>query len=330
MKVISDIPMKVSVLVPVYNAEPYLERCLDSILNQTYERFEVILIDDGSTDSSGEICDRYAARDSRCKVYHQENQGVTITREIGISKALGEYVLWVDADDWVHERLVESVVQVIEAEHPDIVVYGDQYFLDGKVDVTEQWQDQPVAQWRKDAVMAIMTVLWNFAVKRSFWEGEHAPKEMSRSAADGYMAIRLFMKAKSIRAIPDILYYHLLDSPYSISRTITGRKYLGNFFLWHYRMQIAGEQFPEYVPHCAQRVLSNGVKAFCMSTVYNDLEEEEKQEIIQILQNLRSQNIPGRYRDKLLRWAILNQHLEICRIYAKRKKEKTRRKIRQL
>lgn len=268
--------MKISIIIPVYNAERYLKRCLDSVQNQTNKEFEVILIDDGSSDSSGKICDQYAEQDSRFKVYHQTNKGVTRTREIGITKASGEYVIWVDSDDWVNERLVEKVTEVINEQNPDIVVYGDQCFLQGQVEVTEQWKEQPIEQWRKDAVMEVMTVLWNFAVKRSFWVGESAPKEMSRSAADGYMAIRLFMKANTVKVIPDSLYYHLLDSPYSISRTITGRKYLGNCFLWKYRMEIAEQQFPEYVAHCAQRVLSNGVKAFCMSLAYQDLEDSEK------------------------------------------------------
>lgn len=317
---------KISIIIPVYNAELYLKRCLDSIQHQTYENFEIILIDDGSTDSSGIICDQYALNDSRFKVYHQTNKGVTRTREIGITKASGDYILWVDADDWVNETLVEKVIQVITTHNPDIVVYGDQYFLQDHVEVTEQWKDQPIEQWREDAVMAVMTVLWNFAVRRSFWMGENAPQEMSRSAADGYMAIRLFMKANTVKVIPDVLYYHLLDSPYSISRTITGRKYLGNCFLWKYRMEIAGKQFPQYVAHCAQRVLSNGVKAFCMSFAYKDLDDAEKNEIMQILRDLQQIHIPGRYRDKLLCWAILHRKWGICQYYAKRKKQKNDRK----
>lgn len=318
--------MKISVIIPVYNGEMYLKRCLDSIQNQTCKDFEVILIDDGSTDASGKICDQYAKQNSYFKVYHQENKGVTRTREIGISRASGEYVIWVDADDWVNETLIEKVIQVIEEKHPDIVVYGDQYFSGDEVAETELWKDQPIEQWRKDAVMAVMTVLWNFAVKRSFWMGESAPKEMSRSAADGYMAIRLFMKAGTVNVIPEILYYHLLDSPYSISRTITGRKYLGNYFLWKYRMEIAKEKFPQYVPHCAQRALSNGVKAFCMSLVYNDLDDDERNTVMETLQKLMGMKISGRYRDKLLCWAILNRHWGLCKFYARHKKEKTEKK----
>lgn len=322
--------MRVSVIIPVYNGEMYLRRCLDSVQNQTSKDYEVILIDDGSTDASGKICDEYAEKDSRFKVYHQENKGVTRTREVGIAKASGEYVIWVDADDWVNENLVERVVQVIEEKHPDIVVYGDQYFVGDKVEETELWENQPIEQWRKDAVMAVMTVLWNFAVKRSFWIGERAPQEVSRSAADGYMAIRLFMKAKTVEVVPEILYYHLLDSPYSISRTITGRKYLGNYFLWKYRMEIAQEKFPQYVSHCAQRVLSNGVKAFCMSLAYDDLEEEERVSVMENLQELKHRNISGRYRDKLLRWAILGRHWGLCRFYANHKKKKNEKKNRMM
>ena len=92
---------KFSVIVPVYKVETYLPRCIESILNQTVTDFELILIDDGSPDCSGEICDAYAAKDSRIRVIHQKNGGVSKARNAGLDIAQGEYIVFVDSDDWV-------------------------------------------------------------------------------------------------------------------------------------------------------------------------------------------------------------------------------------
>ena len=94
----SDSPL-ISVIIPVYNVEKYLHRCLDSVIEQTYKNLEVILIDDGSTDHSGEICDDYAAKDVRIHVIHQENQGVSAARNKGLDNVKGEYITFVDSDD---------------------------------------------------------------------------------------------------------------------------------------------------------------------------------------------------------------------------------------
>lgn len=98
----------VSIIVPVYNVEEYLRECVDSVLNQTYSDVEVILVDDGSTDQSGNICDEYAEMDSRIKVIHKKNGGVSSARNTGIETALGERIIFVDSDDCIHPRLLES------------------------------------------------------------------------------------------------------------------------------------------------------------------------------------------------------------------------------
>ena len=100
-----------SVVVPIYNVEAYLRPCLDSLMGQTYEKLELLLIDDGSTDQSGAICDDYARRDSRVKVIHKGNSGVSAARNTGIEMASGKYLIFVDADDGVHPQLVELYIQ---------------------------------------------------------------------------------------------------------------------------------------------------------------------------------------------------------------------------
>ena len=100
---------KISVIIPVYNAEKTLHRCIDSILAQTFSDFEVLLIDDGSKDKSGEICDEYARKDSRIKVCHKENGGVSSARNMGLDNAKGEWITFVDADDYIASDFLSAI-----------------------------------------------------------------------------------------------------------------------------------------------------------------------------------------------------------------------------
>ena len=115
---------KVSIIVPVYNVETYLPKCVDSILAQTRESFELLLVDDGSSDDSGRICDAYAQKDARIRVIHQQNQGQGGARNNGIAKAVGEYILFVDSDDYIHPQLLEKTLAVAEAEACDVVMFN--------------------------------------------------------------------------------------------------------------------------------------------------------------------------------------------------------------
>lgn len=116
--------MKVSVVIPVYNVKPYVERCVQSVLRQTYKDIEIILVDDGSTDGSGEICDRFAEDDKRISVVHQENQGLSGARNSGIRMAKGEYIIFLDSDDlWLRDNGLEELVKEAGNKHPDVVVF---------------------------------------------------------------------------------------------------------------------------------------------------------------------------------------------------------------
>lgn len=115
---------KISVIVPIYNVEKYLNKCIDSIVNQTYKNLEIILIDDGSTDGSGDICDEYAGRDMRIKVFHQENKGVVAARKVGIKNATGEYIGFVDGDDYIDSNMFAELYHLINKKEADIVSSG--------------------------------------------------------------------------------------------------------------------------------------------------------------------------------------------------------------
>lgn len=113
---------KISFIIPVYGVEDYLTKCLDSVLTQRSEKWEAVLVDDGSPDGCGAICDAYAARDKRFKVIHSRNQGVAMARVLGFAESSGRYVSFVDADDWLAEDFLTVAWQAIEANAPEIVV----------------------------------------------------------------------------------------------------------------------------------------------------------------------------------------------------------------
>lgn len=106
----------ISVIVPVYNVEKYLPDCINSILGQTYSNFELLLVDDGSTDNSGRICDDYSKQDNRVRVFHKENRGVSSARNVGIKNARGEYITFVDADDYLQETLYSEIIEKMEGK----------------------------------------------------------------------------------------------------------------------------------------------------------------------------------------------------------------------
>lgn len=113
--------MKVSIIIPVYQVEEYLKECLDSVLNQTYKEFEVILIDDGSKDSSGKICDSYASSDTRVRVIHKENGGLMSAWIAGVQACSNDYLFFVDSDDWIDEDILEKMIVCMRKENVDLV-----------------------------------------------------------------------------------------------------------------------------------------------------------------------------------------------------------------
>ncbi|HAO07960.1 MAG TPA: hypothetical protein DCQ50_13490 [Chryseobacterium sp.] len=113
---------KLSVIIPVYNVESYLSRCVDSVLMQTFNHLEIILVNDGSTDSSGLICDEFASKDKRVKVIHQKNAGVSAARNAGMQIAIGDYIAFVDSDDWLEQSMYESMMEIAVRENVDVIM----------------------------------------------------------------------------------------------------------------------------------------------------------------------------------------------------------------
>lgn len=168
--------MMVSVIVPVYKAEKFIAKCIESILGQTYKNLELILVDDGSPDRSGEICDEYAAKDNRIRVIHTDNHGVSHARNTGLDRATGEYVCFVDSDDWVSPDYIQNLIP----EQGEDLVHGG-YVHMAKGEMTKkaffqahtasrsQWRENFEENWSQGALMAP----WGNSYKRAILEEHH-------------------------------------------------------------------------------------------------------------------------------------------------------------
>lgn len=142
---------RISVIIPVYNVEDYVERCIDSVLGQNCTDVEIILVDDGSSDRSGSICDEYARREPRIKVIHQLNGGPGEARNAGLMEATGEYISFIDGDDWIEKDTYGQLVKIIEQYSPDMIRFGFKKIQSGKV-VAERTMFYPKGYYQGEAL----------------------------------------------------------------------------------------------------------------------------------------------------------------------------------
>lgn len=165
-----NIKIMISVIVPVYNSERYLHRCINSILSQSYKNIEIIIVDDGSTDKSSIICDDYAKQDGRIKVFHQENQGVAAARQHGLELSSGDYIIHCDSDDWMDTCMLEELIYCASCKSADIV-WTD--FYKENIDGSNNYIKQDINNSDNIDVLIeslanarIMGALWNFLIKK--------------------------------------------------------------------------------------------------------------------------------------------------------------------
>lgn len=209
---------KISVIVAIYNVEKYLTKCVESILNQTYQNLEILLVDDGSTDKSGEICDFYEKQDSRVKVIHRENRGIAFTRNEGLDTVSGDYITFVDSDDYIHPQMYEFMMKKLHDNHADVVV-SDYYILpEGEIPQEQTLSVDKIETYAietKQAKKKYMyldkygdaLLVWNKIAKRELWDGIRCPK--NKIYEDETITFRMLHKAKKIVYLNEKLYYHL-------------------------------------------------------------------------------------------------------------------------
>ena len=225
----------ISVIVPIYKVEPYIRQCVDSLVNQTHKDFEIILVDDGSPDNCPEICDEYAAKDSRVKVIHKKNGGLVSARKAGLVCSTGEYVTFVDGDYWVDEDYLEQINDIIERFKLDVVSVtafysavdnksehtsvGDQY--NGIYDKSKLISDfyPYIFSYSPDFKFGMAPSLWNKFIKREIlYEVLPNVPDNIRMGEDLAVTLPCILKAHSVY-FSNICGYYYRQNPASITNT---------------------------------------------------------------------------------------------------------------
>ncbi|MBQ3599721.1 MAG: glycosyltransferase family 2 protein [Lachnospiraceae bacterium] len=223
--------MKVSIIIPVYKAEKYIKRCVDSVLAQEYKDLEIILVDDGSPDNCNSICDDYARKDERVKVIHKKNEGVSKARNSGLEQITGDYVQFVDSDDYLKPQMTKMLVEAMEREQADLVVCG---FMEDNLNFSRisKMEEKP-GIYKKEQILENITrnpyslhygVLWN-----KLFRAEHLKKHLYFQAhmnfgEDFIFNLHYLKYAKKIAVIEEPLYFYVRYNEDSLMYQQTKKK----------------------------------------------------------------------------------------------------------
>lgn len=254
-----------SIIVPVYNVEAYIKRCLNSILAQTFTDFELILVDDGSPDGCPAICDEYAARDRRITVIHKPNGGLSDARNAGLDIAAGEFLGFVDSDDYISPNMYEKLVEAIKSSGADLVACG-MYYIGADEKVNSIWPslsenklymrtdfiDHFYPDVRRDIMPAVMNKLY----KRTIFSELRFP--IGKLYEDAFIQLDLFDQCNSIYVLHEHLYYYYYNRNGSILNSSFSEKRfsLVEFAYLHYKF-FAERNIKEQIDYTLLAYLSN-------------------------------------------------------------------------
>lgn len=267
----------ISVIVPIYKVEAYLRKCVDSIIGQTYKNLEIILVDDGSPDGCGAICDAYAAEDDRIKVIHKQNGGLSDARNAGLDIMTGEYVGFVDSDDWIEPEMYEKLMENMKHFQADISFGGvsDDLERDGVVKSVKvsDYGPKPFAESNTDAMKRYFLgswAAWDKLYKASLFNNIRYPKgEINEDEA---IVLRLLEQCENVCYTNEIFYHYMHRQG---SGSITSSDFSKKKLIWadHCKanLEFVSEKYPELVPYAKQR--------YCSSVIWalNNMTADKKQ-----------------------------------------------------
>lgn len=235
----------ISVIIPIYKVEEYLDECVASIVTQTHKNLEIILVDDGSPDNCPQMCDNWAAKDSRIRVIHKPNGGLSDARNAGIDAATGEYIAFVDSDDFIKPDMLEKLYTAIQKEKADIAACG---ILNCEGDRRTAWgcrdfagsSEQILALLYDDAAYPVAA--WNKLYRRSCWETLRFP--VGKTCEDAFTTYRLVHNAKRIVMISEALYCYRIR-PGSIMTSAFSLKKMDEEEAWRCNYQFVEKHHPK-------------------------------------------------------------------------------------
>ena len=267
---------KISVIVPVYKVESYLRKCLDSIVGQTYKNLEIVLVDDGSPDGCGAICDEYAARDRRIRVIHQENGGLSVARNAGLRIASGEYLGFVDSDDWIEPEMYGYLLGRAVEHDADIAVCGQ----------VEHWRRRCFCRnWDREYVFdqasameallrndVMQNHVWDKLWKRELFDGIRFPE--GRTYEDIAILHRLFERAERVVCVPQA-FYHYVQRPDGIMGTSSLENRMNLYDAAKRRLTEMSDQWPQFRPYLEAQCVASAVTIWC-GCLDNSKQERER------------------------------------------------------
>ncbi len=208
----------ISIIVPIYNVEKYIKRCIESIINQTYSNIEIILVDDGSPDNCGKICDEYVLKDKRIKVIHKKNGGLSSARNAGLEIALGKYISFIDSDDYISSYFIEKLYKTCKDKNCEITlceyerVYSEikkENTIEKKDSIIEVYDTKQMLNKLYSTDYLITTVAWNKLYKRDILKNIRYPD--GRLHEDEATTYKILYNAKKVAIIREKLYYYYYD-----------------------------------------------------------------------------------------------------------------------
>lgn len=272
----------VSVVVPIYKVEAYLCRCIDSLLTQTYPHLEIILVDDGSPDNCGKICDEYRERDSRIKVLHQTNGGLSAARNSGIEMATGKWLMFVDSDDYVTTDFCEHALYKAHSTESDIVVFGyEEVYSDHTV-----LQDIPLNEegrlTREEALLElhggrILSLAWNKLYRSSLFKDTGIRYPVGRLLEDIGTTYLLFDQANAVYLSSGVFYYYQKRADSIMGRKIGPKEAVDWFDMLVQRFIYMEQHYPEISRKTWLHVGNSML--FCLKNLYvyrGCVEEKER------------------------------------------------------
>lgn len=275
----------ISVIIPAYNVEKYLRQCLESVLNQTYTNYEVIMVDDGSTDSSGMICDEYAEKDSRFFVIHKENGGLSNARNTGYDASHGEYIYFMDSDDWIENTTLEKLIQKASYTNSDFIFFDGKSFDDSDkrynvkqgyirkrqydsgsgISVFDELQNS------RDFKSAIPTYLW----KKSFLDKNKMSFYPGIIYEDMLYSFEAYCKAKTVAHCYEPFYQRRLRSGSIVMSKATKRNFQSACIVLDKVVQIARETGYKSRSSVISYIARVGIRPI---DIYSQLSATDKQE----------------------------------------------------
>lgn len=285
--------MKVSIIIPVYNCEKFLDKCVDSILKQSYQHWELILIDDGSDDNSLKICKSYQEADSRIKVFSQFNSGPSIARNKGLEIATGTHCLFIDADDWLeYDALAVLNNQVVQSD-PQFIFFGyrhdfieNEIVLNSNIHCLKRKRYGSNADFLDDflyyAQNGAVNPVWNKLYKKSFIEEIQTmfPTDI-RYTEDLVFNLKVYQNANNITVIDDLLYHYVCHSKESLSTKFDENRINELKFVYNYIFDVIHSWCPQYLNYF-QNCLIHEISVFINSMFNKNNAASYKSKIMMI------------------------------------------------